>query len=454
MAGHSAIVILCAALLVGPGGGHAQSLPAGWQVVEYLDTADFPASPGGHYFYSAVPAEQALVDGGGAGRFARTGKSFNIGGPIPVCRFYGSVLPGPNSHFFTADNVECSALQALQRTPIPSAVQQWNYEGAGFSTDVPAVSANGLRACPQGTRPVYRAYNNAFAADGRKNSWDSNHRFVLDHADVDTMVAAHNWRDEGIVLCAATNPAPPTQRYLVFDGTSAYAEVPSAADLSLSAAGITIEAWMRPDALTFARTEGSLTTEQYVHWLGKGQPSQQEWTFRMYSVTNPPGPRQNRVSFYVFSASGGRGCGSYFQDPLVAGQWIHVVGIADQATQTTAIYKNGLLRHTDSYAGIITPSPGSAPLRLGSKDFSSFFQGAIGVTRVWNRPLAAAEVQELYGSNAVPQNGLVSQYLMIDGSGTIVRDSARGRNGTAAGTQWGAGGGAVDSAAGTSGGGC
>ena len=60
----------------------------------------------------------------------------------------------------------------------------------------------------------------------------------------------------------------------------------------------------------------------------------------------------------------------------------------------------------------------------------------------------------MYGSGAVPQNGLVAQYPMTDGSGTIVHDSARGHNGTVVGTQWGAGGGAVNSGTGSSGGGC
>jgi hypothetical protein len=268
------------------------------------------------------------------------------------------------------------------------------------------------------------------------------------------MVAGHGWRDEGIVLCAATSPAPPTQRYLAFDGTASYVEVPSSADLSLSSTGITIEAWMRPDTLMFPRTEGSLATEQYVHWLGKGQSGQQEWTFRIYSDTNPPGPRQNRVSFYVFNTTGGRGCGSYFQDPLTTGNWVQVVGIADQGAHTTSIYKNGTLRHSDSFAGIIAPVAGSAPLRFGSKDFASFFQGAIGPVRVWNRPLNSAEVLALYASNVVPQNGLVAQYLLTEGSGGTAHDTAKGHDGNVIGTRWGAGGGQVNTAGGISGGGC
>lgn len=456
--GHSpktaATLIVCAAVVLVTGDALAQAIPASWHVIEYLDTVDFPASPGGHFFYSADPAEQGFVDGGGAGHFARTGKSFNIGGPLSVCRFFGSVAPGPNSHFFTADSQECAALKGLQKTPIPATVQQWNYEGAGFNTDMPTLTATGSRQCPPGARPAYRAYNNAFAADGHKNPWDSNHRFATDRADIDAVVAGHGWRDEGIVLCAAINPAPPSQRYLVYDGATSYAEVPASAALSPSATGFTVEAWMRPDALSFAHTEGSLPSEQYVHWLGKGQSAQQEWTFRMYGITNPPGPRQNRVSFYVFNANGGRGCGSYFQDPLVAGQWVQVVGVVDQLAQTTSIYKNGDFRHSDSYAGIITTVSGMAPMRLGSKDFSSYFQGAIGPVRIWNRPLAAAEIQRLYASNAVPPNGLVAQYLMVEGGGTIIHDSAQGHDGHVAGAQWGAGGGPVNVVSGTSGGGC
>jgi len=137
---------------------------------------------------------------------------------------------------------------------------------------------------------------------------------------------------------------------LLFTGSDSYVEVPSSPDFSPGSAGLTVAVWMRPDALTFPKTEGSLATQQYVHWLGKGERGQFEWTFRMYSQRTPPGPRQNRISFYVFQPDGGRGCGSYFQDPVTPGEWIHVVGVADATTQQTSIYKNGRHRHSDSYA--------------------------------------------------------------------------------------------------------
>ena len=171
-------------------------------VIEYFNSKDVPNSPGGHFFYSASPAEQAIVDAGGAGQFARTGRLFLTGGTSPVCRFYGSVTPGPNSHFFTVDAGECNALKAAQVTPKPTAVQQWNYEGISYATTPATMAANGIQSCPANTHPLYQTYNNAFSANGLKNPWDSGHRFTPLLSDVAEMVA-NGWRDEGIVFCTA-----------------------------------------------------------------------------------------------------------------------------------------------------------------------------------------------------------------------------------------------------------
>lgn len=171
-------------------------------VVEYLDTADFPDSPGGHYFYSSDPAEQAAVDAGAAGQFHRTGREFLTGGSAPVCRFYGSLSPGPNSHFFTVDVAECDALKAAQITPAPATIQQWNYERIEYFSTPAITAANGTRSCPPNTQPLYRAYNNAFPPSGPRNPWDSNHRFTPVQSDIAAMVAL-GWRDEGIAFCTA-----------------------------------------------------------------------------------------------------------------------------------------------------------------------------------------------------------------------------------------------------------
>ncbi len=186
----------------GPSGLHALLLtPVTTMVVEYQNTADFPGSPGGHFFYTNEPGEQAIVDSGADGHFVRTGRTFKAGGSKRLCRFYGSVAPGPNSHFYTISDQECAWLRSLQQLPAPTDVPQWNYEGLAFAEVPPQIGASGA-GCTAGTIPVYRAYNNAFPLAGPRNSWDSTHRFSIYQADIDMMVAQYKWRDEGIAFCS------------------------------------------------------------------------------------------------------------------------------------------------------------------------------------------------------------------------------------------------------------
>ena len=143
------------------------------------------------YFITADPIEAAAVDGGAAGPgWLRTGASFNAGGPTPVCRFYGSLAPGPNSHFYTAVAEECAALKQLQATTPPSQ-KRWNFESLDFATTVPAGGV-----CAADARAVYRAYNNGFS-----RGVDSNHRITTSVAGIEQVVA-RGWNNEGVVMCA------------------------------------------------------------------------------------------------------------------------------------------------------------------------------------------------------------------------------------------------------------
>jgi hypothetical protein len=216
---------------------------------------------------------------------------------------------------------------------------------------------------------------------------------------------------------------------LQFNGTASdYIEIPDSADFSVATTGsLTASAWMRPDVLTFPKSEST----GYVHWMGKGETGQQEWTFRMYNqTTTDVPPRPNRISFYVFNLDGGQGVGSYFQDPVQVGEWIHVVGIADG--QNTYIYKNGVFRKSESYAGIITPQHGTAPVRMATRDFNSFFLGAIRGVHFWNRALTASEVEMVF-TNVIPQDGLVAEYLLEQ---DIAPDTACQHDGQVVGGLW------------------
>ena len=97
----------------------------------------------------------------------------------PVCRFYSSMV---NSHFYTADEEECEQLKVEN--------SGWAYEGIAFQALVPAAGA-----CPPGTSPVWRLYNNRFAQK------DSNHRFVASAGIYHTMMA-DGWDGEGVAFCS------------------------------------------------------------------------------------------------------------------------------------------------------------------------------------------------------------------------------------------------------------
>ncbi|CAH1385536.1 Delta-60 repeat domain-containing protein [Candidatus Nitrotoga sp. M5] len=144
-----------------------------------------------HYFITADATEAAAIDEGSAGPgWIRTGNSFKSGGSTPICRFYGSQIPGPNSHFYTLAGAECDGLKQLQAIA-PATQKRWNFESLDFISSPPT---NGV--CPTGSVPVYRAYNNGFA-----RGVDSNHRISSTAAAIQDVIA-RGWIDEGVVMCA------------------------------------------------------------------------------------------------------------------------------------------------------------------------------------------------------------------------------------------------------------
>ena len=148
-----------------------------------------------NFFITANPAEAAAVDGGAAGPgWSRTGGAFGDGGDASVCRFYGSLFPGPNSHFYTVIAQECEALKQLQAST-PAAQKRWNFESLDFRSTEPK-----LGACENGLTPVYRAYN-----AGATRGVDSNHRITTSRSGIDQVIA-RGWKDEGVVMCAPASP--------------------------------------------------------------------------------------------------------------------------------------------------------------------------------------------------------------------------------------------------------
>jgi hypothetical protein len=180
-------------------------------------------------------------------------------------------------------------------------------------------------------------------------------------------------------------------RCYVFNGLDQYIEFPDHDSLSIATTGkLTISIWMRPDTLNFVNYEG----DGYVHWMGKGTSGEQEWLMRMYNLASA---RPNRTSCYAFNLSGGLGSGSYVEETLSQGTWIHLSALYDYPANLIQIYKNGVLRDTDHFTDYsVIPGNGTAPFRIGTRDFNSYFKGAIDDIRIYSRILSPSEIKALY----------------------------------------------------------
>ena len=132
----------------------------------------------------------------------------------------------------------------------------------------------------------------------------------------------------------------------------------------------------------------------------------------------------------MFHPEPGQGIGAYVEEPVTPGEWIHVVGVADSTY--VHMYKNGVHKNAQKYAGRIVPAHGSAPVRFGTRDFASYFQGALAHICIWSRALSALEVSELYANSShVSRNGLVAEWLFALG-----QDMAGGHDAAVTGAVW------------------
>lgn len=195
----------------------------------------------------------------------------------------------------------------------------------------------------------------------------------------------------------ASTRLPDGSRGWAFNGSDQHVQFADRKAFEIDATGVlTVEFWMRPDTLQFSDEEGS----GYVYTMGKGNPGSHEWYTRMYSQSNDES-RPNRISGYAFNPAGGLGAGSYFQDPVETGEWIHVALVINTRARSSQypsgysrIYKNGVLRDTDSLQDYdIVPRSGSAPLRIGTGYLGSHFKGGIGNVAFYPREVSAKRLR-------------------------------------------------------------
>jgi len=144
-----------------------------------------------HYFITANPVEIAALDASPPGGWARTGESFGAyaqasGISSRVCRFYVPPAYG-DSHYFSASPEECAGVQVK----FPVLLEETTN---AFYIDLPDLNTG---ACPAGTIPVYRLFNNRA---------DINHRYTTSLAIRGQMLAkgylSEGYGLTGVAMCA------------------------------------------------------------------------------------------------------------------------------------------------------------------------------------------------------------------------------------------------------------
>ena len=152
-----------------------------------------------HYFISALQPDIDALDTGRLVGWVRTGQAFHVypsaavggAGVNPVCRIY---IPPPqgDSHFFSASPQECT--DTLAKFPT------FTFESpAVFYIALPDTNPGpNAGACPAGTIPVYRVFDNRA---------DATHRYTTSRMIRDQMVGlgyiAEGYGNDAVIMCAA-----------------------------------------------------------------------------------------------------------------------------------------------------------------------------------------------------------------------------------------------------------
>lgn len=162
-----------------------------------------------------------------------------------------------------------------------------------------------------------------------------------------------------------------------FDGVDDWITVADAASLDLTA-GMTLQAWVRPDAM-----EGWETLMLKERGAG-------DFAYALYAHDGGSLPGGAPVP------SGNVRAGGTHQTlrgttQLPAGVWTHVATTYDGVTQR--LYINGVQVASRAQSGPIAVSAGVLRIGGNASFDGEFFHGAVDEVRIFNRALTAAEIQ-------------------------------------------------------------
>ena len=220
-------------------------------------------------------------------------------------------------------------------------------------------------------------------------------------------------RNHGTIAGAARTASGRYGRALSFDGVNDVVTIADSPSLDLST-GMTIEAWVRPSALSGWR---SVVLKERRDGLA----------YSLYAHDNAPRPAAT-VSVDADVSAAGTGA-------LPLNVWTHLAATYDGAT--VRLYVNGALAGTQPASGRLPET--ADPMRIGGNlVWGEYFSGRIDEVRIYNRALAPGDIAR--DMNTMVVSGLVAAYGFEEVEGTTAADaSGSGNHGVIEGATRGGG---------------
>jgi hypothetical protein len=176
--------------------------------------------------------------------------------------------------------------------------------------------------------------------------------------------------------------------------------------------------WFNADTLTNADSDSRLFL------IDKG------WFLDIINLTTTPQLRLWVSTSNVYTAI-------FSTETISPGQWYHVCAVHYAIGTAPDLYINGVDNGTGGVRGNGTQLDDSAQsLSIGSPNTNPYFgnfPGSMDDIRIYNRPLTAGEISNIYDAAISTTNGLIGHWKLDETSGTTATDSAGSNDGTLSG---------------------
>lgn len=271
---------------------------------------------------------------------------------------------------------------------------------------------------------LFRGLVGYWAMNESANSWNGTSGEVKDFS-----VNGNNGTGSGF-----TSSAPSTSSKYgnagVFDGSNDYVNVgdPANGSLDFGTNSFTVSSWFKnttASSFIVNKTSGSSTAG--------------------YEILAGPGAAYGDIQFRIWD-----GPNVVATQQTIHGTndnaWHMITAVVDRSTQIVTVYLDGVSRTTDNISTVGSVS-NSANFEIGARGTNSFYNGSVDDTRVYNRPLSASEVTQLYSnpgtlasysaSSVTPTTSFATEekapqpvavWSFEEGTGTTANDSTTNKN--------------------------